>query len=316
MNYQNIYNQLIEKRKNNKLSKKECYCEEHHIVPLSEGGLDTKENKVFLTAREHYIAHLLLAKIYDDYKMYSAITYMQTGRLKDRKFKYNNKLYGKMREELGKKNSERMKGNIPWNKGKTGIYTEETRRKISESKKGKKLSEECKIKLSLSHSGKKHHNYGKHLSEEIRMKISDSLKGIKITEETRRKLSEALKGEKNPNYGKHPSEETRRKISKAHKGKKLSDETRQKLSESHRGEKAYFYGKHLSYEHKRRIAISRKNRKCGINNKNAVGNKGHKGLKWITNGIIEKTIPIGEIPPSGFRFGRSCNKCGKRKPRI
>ena len=103
MNYQKIYDQLIQKRKNNKLSKKDCYCEEHHIIPLSEGGPDNKDNKINLSAREHYIAHLLLAKIYDDFKMYSAITYMQTGRHKNRQFKYNNRLFGKMREEFGRK---------------------------------------------------------------------------------------------------------------------------------------------------------------------------------------------------------------------
>ena len=58
MNYQKIYDQLIQNRKNNRLSKKDCYCEEHHIIPLSEGGPDTKDNKVNLSAREHYIAHL------------------------------------------------------------------------------------------------------------------------------------------------------------------------------------------------------------------------------------------------------------------
>ena len=40
----------------------ECYTEKHHIIPKSMGGLDTKENLVVLTAREHYIAHLLLTK--------------------------------------------------------------------------------------------------------------------------------------------------------------------------------------------------------------------------------------------------------------
>ena len=39
-------------------------------------------------------------------------------------------------EETKKKISETLKGNIPWNKGKTNIYSEETKKKISESKKG------------------------------------------------------------------------------------------------------------------------------------------------------------------------------------
>lgn len=79
------------------------------------------------------------------------------------------------------------------------------------------------------------------------------------------------------------------------------------------------YGKEMPIERKIKLSINngshrqevrdkisktRKERKCGIGNKNAVGSKGHSGLKWITNGITEKTIPIGETPPDGFRFGR------------
>ena len=137
MDYQKIYNQLIQKRLTDSLSKKDCYCESHNIIPRSEGGSDDDDNKVNLTSREHYIAHLLLAKIYDDFKMYSAITYMQTGRHKDRNFKYNNRLFGKMREEFGKKSSERMKGRFVGEK--SPMYgkhlSEETKRKISEAKR-------------------------------------------------------------------------------------------------------------------------------------------------------------------------------------
>ena len=42
----------------------ETYYELHHILPKSLGGLDLQENLVLLTAREHYIAHLLLYVIY------------------------------------------------------------------------------------------------------------------------------------------------------------------------------------------------------------------------------------------------------------
>ncbi len=46
MNYQKIYNQLIEKRQNQRLTKKDCYVEKHHIVPRSMGGNNDKENLV------------------------------------------------------------------------------------------------------------------------------------------------------------------------------------------------------------------------------------------------------------------------------
>lgn len=40
-------------------------------------------------------------------------------------------------EEYRKKMSESKKGHVPWNKGKTGIYSEQTKQKMSESNKGK-----------------------------------------------------------------------------------------------------------------------------------------------------------------------------------
>lgn len=40
------------------------YYEQHHILPRSLGGSDEKSNLVMLTAREHYIAHLLLYRMY------------------------------------------------------------------------------------------------------------------------------------------------------------------------------------------------------------------------------------------------------------
>jgi len=40
-------------------------------------------------------------------------------------------------EETRRKISKTLKGRIPWNKGKTGIYSEETIRNISETQKGR-----------------------------------------------------------------------------------------------------------------------------------------------------------------------------------
>ena len=64
MDYKKIYNKLIDKRRKNPLSIKE-YGENHHIVPKSLGGLDNDNNIVRLTAREHFISHLLLSEIYE-----------------------------------------------------------------------------------------------------------------------------------------------------------------------------------------------------------------------------------------------------------
>ncbi len=81
---------------------------------------------------------------------------------------------------------------IAWNKGKKGLYkpSEETKKKISESSKGRKLSEEHKRKIADANRGKP--------------KDSTSRIGVKLTEERKRNISKALKGrfkkEKNPNW--------------------------------------------------------------------------------------------------------------------
>lgn len=64
------------------------------------------------TAREHYIAHLLLAKIYDDAAMYAAIHLMgkKPKHTKQNAVKFNSHLYAKMRIAFGKKSSEKQKG--------------------------------------------------------------------------------------------------------------------------------------------------------------------------------------------------------------
>ena len=165
--------------------------------------------------------------------------------------------------------------------GGGGMRSEETRRKISASKKGEKhpmygksFSEKHRRKLSEAQKGEKNHRYGKTHSEESKRKMSEALKGRTLLEETRRKISEAHKGRthtdahrrKNaaankgrtsPMLGKKASDETRRKMSEAQKGeknhnfgKKASDETRRKMSEAHKG-------KPLSEEHRRKISAAR-----------------------------------------------------------
>ena len=121
-------------------------------------------------------------------------------------------------EETRKKLSESHKGKQTWCKGRH--LSEETKRKIGEASRGRKQSEETKRKISESKKGEKHPLYGKHPSEE-----------------TRKKLSEARKGEKNHFYGKHHTEETRKKLSEANKGKKQSEETILKRTEKTRNGK-------------------------------------------------------------------------------
>lgn len=65
MNYKRIYDQLISTRQKLHREKNQGeYFESHHIVPKCMGGTDDKENLILLTAREHFVAHWLLALAY------------------------------------------------------------------------------------------------------------------------------------------------------------------------------------------------------------------------------------------------------------
>lgn len=61
MNYKSIYDNIIAHAISNVI---EGYGEIHHIIPKCMGGSDIPENLVKLSARQHYIAHILLTKIY------------------------------------------------------------------------------------------------------------------------------------------------------------------------------------------------------------------------------------------------------------
>ncbi len=99
-------------------------------------------------------------------------------------------------------------------------YSEETRRRMSESHKGQTLSEETRIKMSCSRKG--------HIVSDItRKKMSDSAKGKVLSEETRRKLRMIFKGRKAWNKGIPMSEERRKKHSDFMKGNtRLADWTK------------------------------------------------------------------------------------------
>lgn len=67
MNYKLIYDAIIKNAKSfNRKRSKIFYFENHHIIPTCIGGDDIEPNKVLLTAKEHFICHHLLTKIYPD----------------------------------------------------------------------------------------------------------------------------------------------------------------------------------------------------------------------------------------------------------
>jgi hypothetical protein len=201
-------------------------------------------------------------------------------------------------EETRIKLSEIHKGQIPWNKGKTGIFSKETIMKMSEVhkglvpwSKGKHLSEETKKKISESGKGRKGYWNGKHHSKETIELFSKMRKGSKgywkgkhLSEEHKIKLSERFAGR--PGYW---------------QGKKMSTATRMKMADSHKGAKSSLwqggiydrkYNHTFSYAFKELIR-ERDNWRCYVCNKN-VSKKGKSVIHHI-NYTKEDDRPINVI---------------------
>ena len=112
MKYKKIYDEIIQNRQKNPV---EGYTENHHIKPRCLGGTLT----VALTAREHFICHYLLTKMYKHktnewYKMIHAFKMMKCVGGDQQRY-FNSFLYESQRKyfsevmsrsQLGEKNSQ------------------------------------------------------------------------------------------------------------------------------------------------------------------------------------------------------------------
>jgi hypothetical protein len=103
--YSKWYSLLIEKAQARKLPK-EIYTEGHHVIPKSWGGLDTRDNIVRLTAKEHYMAHAFLWKMnvstgYHNKMMhaFNAMSIMKNGSYNKPGYKINSRLFESVRLE-------------------------------------------------------------------------------------------------------------------------------------------------------------------------------------------------------------------------
>lgn len=194
-----------------------------------------KDNLVSLSEGDHLLVHWLLWKC--TLKGYRTRTANAVRLMYRKSLKYLSLETVEMiakdwqiinHRKVSKESKKKMSNSL---KGKK--FSEEHKEKISKSLKGKPKSEEHKSKLRGENNGM----YGKHHSEEARKKMSKAWDYDKIfTEETRKKISEA-------NKGKHHSEDAKRKMAKAHKGKKMTKETKNKMSEIHKGRHWYNNGK-------------------------------------------------------------------------
>lgn len=187
MNYLKIYLRLIRKAESREWERETAsvMTEKHHIFPRSIYGKDrggTNKRCVYLTLREHYIAHALLMKGF--VKRYGI------QHSKSAKMIYAFHMMNIMRERIGYPNS----------------YLYETSREhyvnMRIGRKRKPFSPEHIEKLRQRGLGENNHFYGRTHSEESKLKQ----RLVKLGK---------CDGEKNPFYGKSHTEETREKMKKA-----------------------------------------------------------------------------------------------------
>jgi hypothetical protein len=203
--YHQYYFIIINRAKSRNLPA-DTYTEKHHILPKSLGGNESISNLVKLTAREHFICHVLLTKFTtgnDRHKMISAVIGMKRSRSYQIRY-INSRLYESIKIEWAKISSI-------MNTGKK--HSDETRVKMSDSGKGRLKTKEHKLKISLANKGKPKPP----MSEELKKQISDKLRG----------RPSAKKGK--IGIYKH-SEETKAKIIESNKNRVYSQETKDKIS--------------------------------------------------------------------------------------
>jgi len=149
MNYQRIYNQLIEKAQSQNREKRKGPCyEAHHITPKCMGGQGechqwrTHPNIVLLTPREHFVAHLLLLNIHPENNKLKHAAWMMVHReskTQTRTYRVSARTYERLKLEKNTANvlskqgktsplkgrpsplkgvsNLAAKGKTPWNKG-------------------------------------------------------------------------------------------------------------------------------------------------------------------------------------------------------
>ena len=167
--YTRWYFALVQKRQASPLPKSNEYCEEHHIHPQCLGGSNKKENKVLFSAREHFVAHLLLTKMPDGdakRKMHYAFYSMRRGKRGMDRYSPNSHIYSILTKNIKReptaetraKMSASQKNRPPitdvtrknLSKAVKASYTPELRALRSTSQKDRLMSDEHRDHLSVS----------------------------------------------------------------------------------------------------------------------------------------------------------------------
>ena len=240
--YKTWYYNIINKSKTRLLT---GYKEKHHILPKCMGGKDTKENLAILTAREHFMVHMLLCKFTTGQaKMKMSYAFHAMCSFK------NAKRYNKVNSRL----VEKIRSNFK--------FTEEHKQKISKANKGKTISKEHIEKLRQASIGNKN-CLGKKASLETRLKMSALRKGRKLTAEHKRKIGLTSIGRKqskesilkrtSKTTGMKRTQEFKDRMSEIAKNRTFSEETKRKIGLASKGNKYSLGRKHINKDGKSKM---------------------------------------------------------------
>lgn len=161
--YTKWYNSIVERRLAHPV---EGYVERHHIIPKSLGGSNDQSNLVALTAREHYICHLLLLRMTTGAERLKMLRAFNAFKISSRKNPRN----------LTARQYQTIRNNPApgWNKGLTiADYTPEQReaaRRAGLTKRGRTQTAESNAKRSATLANRT-------VTDNHRANLSNSLKG-------------------------------------------------------------------------------------------------------------------------------------------
>lgn len=166
------------------------YTENHHIIPKSMGGNNTKDNLVRLTYREHYLIHWLLVKFVED--CFKSKMMLAFGRMAYFQVKYA-KPIASWRVVKAKQASRLIYDSFEFR---------DARRQY---RLGKKATPEERSRLSVLRKGKKMPPW---FAEQARQRMLGNtwMIGKKHSDETKRKMSAQRMGNKHSLGHKHTAE--------------------------------------------------------------------------------------------------------------
>lgn len=238
MNYQAHYDRLITRARNRAL---DGYVERHHVIPRCLGGDSSPGNLVRLTAREHYVAHLLLMKANPGNRCLVHAAWTMSRKSRFVAGRVGGRTYAWLRTAFAVMMRAKMSG---------ATLSAETRAKMSEAAKQNNIPADQRQRMvAASATTRSSKEFRERIAAEMRekwkcpqfravkrasMNRSSPRRSAAMVErwgngEYRARMTTKLAG---VNRGRKASPETRAKMSAAHKGKTIPPAQREKMRQA------------------------------------------------------------------------------------